>query len=211
MAQVTDAGFEPRVVAAAYAAVADEYLVTFGDDLDRLDLDRRLLDEVAAFAVAHGRVLDIGCGPGAISGYLAARNVEVIGIDFAPAMLAAARRRVPTRSFLSADLRHLPIPSGSVAGIVALYVLQHLPRAGLQPALSEFRRVLSLGGVLLVAVHAGEGEFRAAPDITATLYTAAELESQFAMASLRLQSVDHRPPLPHEHQGDRLYLTARAG
>lgn len=207
---VAGSGFDPRVIRAAYEAVADEYVMTFGDDLAGLDLDRRLLNTVAEYAAAVGRVLDIGCGPAQVGRYLAARDVEVIGIDLATAMLAAARKAEPRLSVLAADLRTLPVRTGSVAGVVAFYVLQHLPRIALQPALRELRRVLAFGGVLLVAVHAGVGEFDPAPEITATRYTADELASRLADASLRVESVGHREPLPHEHQGDRLYVMARA-
>jgi hypothetical protein len=63
-------GFDPRVIRAAYEVVADDYLTTFGDDLDHLPLDRRLLDRVLGehpdasvrLAVAHalsGGVADL--------------------------------------------------------------------------------------------------------------------------------------------------------
>jgi SAM-dependent methyltransferase len=198
------------VIRAAYDAFASEYLTTFGDDLAHLDLDRRLLTELAEHAAGVGRVLDIGCGPGHVGRYLCAHGVDVIGVDFAPAMLAVARQAEPRLAVVAADLRALPVRSGSVAGVVLFYVLQHLPRSELQPALRELRRALAPGGVLVAAVHGGEGEFQAAPDITATRYTERELASHLAAASLPVESVHHREPLAHEYQAPRFYVVARA-
>src|ERR1700728_427420 len=64
-------GFDPKVLRDAYDAIAPEYAAKFGGDLDQLDLDRALLDFVAATA-ADGLVLDVGCGPAQAGGYLAA-------------------------------------------------------------------------------------------------------------------------------------------
>ena len=207
---MTEPGFDPQVIRTAYAAVADDYIATFGDDLARLDLDRRLLDGVAEYAAPTGPVLDVGCGPAQVGRYLAARGVEVIGVDLTPAMLGVARREVPRLAVVAADLRALPVQAGSVAGITAFYVLQHLPRSELPAALHEFRRVLTRGGALLAVVHEGEGEFQPADEITATRYTDHELAARCDRASLRVESVHHRGPLPHEHQGNKCYVLARA-
>ena len=52
------------------------------------------------------RVADLGCGPGNSTELLAERwpGAEIIGVDSDPDMLAAARRRLPDRSFVAADL-----------------------------------------------------------------------------------------------------------
>jgi SAM-dependent methyltransferase len=207
---VPSSGFDPQVVRGAYDSIAAEYAATFGEDLDRVEVDRRLLSAVAEDAVGRGQVLDIGCGPAQASRYLATRDVDPIGVDFAAAMLHTAREAVPGLPVLAADLRALPVRTGSVAGAVAFYVLQHLPRTELQDALREVRRVLMVGGPLLIAVHAGEGEFHPASDITATRYTAEECTAHLVGASFRVQSVHHREPLPHERPADRLYVLARA-
>jgi ubiquinone/menaquinone biosynthesis C-methylase UbiE len=206
----TNSGFDPRVVRGAYDSIAAEYAATFGDDLDRLEVDRRLLNALADDTAGRGPVLDIGCGPAQVSRYLASRDVEPTGVDFAPAMLHTAREAAPGLTVVAADLRALPVRTGSVAGAVAFYVLQHLPRSELGAALREVRRALTPGGPLLVAVHAGQGESHPAPDITVSRYTAEECSSHLVAASFRVESVHGRDPLPHERPTDRLYVLARA-
>jgi SAM-dependent methyltransferase len=47
----------------------------------------------AVLALCRGPVLDVGCGPGRMSGHLAARGVEVLGLDVVPEAVAATRSR----------------------------------------------------------------------------------------------------------------------
>lgn len=69
---------------------------------------------IAAYAGPPGRALDLGCGTGTTSVYLAAQGWEVVGVDFAPNAIAQARRRARREArqsgrqlrvtFLSADV-----------------------------------------------------------------------------------------------------------
>jgi SAM-dependent methyltransferase len=210
---MTGEGFDPAVVRDAYDAIAPEYAAKFGGDLERLDLDRALLDFLAATA-AGGLVLDVGCGPAQAGGYLAARGSRVLGLDLSARMLASAAARHGALGFRAAraDLRQLPLPSRSCAGATSFYALHHLPRQDLPTALSEFARVLAPGAVLLLATHEGTGEFAAEgrPDIRGTLYTGQELEDALTRAGFRSVQVRNRDPLPHERQSGRVYATAVA-
>jgi len=210
---MTREGFDPAVVRNAYDAIAPEYAEKFGGDLERLDLDRALLDFLAATA-AGGLVLDAGCGPAQAGGYLAAQGSRVLGLDLSAGMLASAVARYGALGFRAAraDLRRLPLASRSCAGAASRYALHHLPREDLPTALSEFGRVLAPGAVLLLATHEGTGEFVAEghPDIRGTLYTGQELADALTRAGLRSVQIRKRDPLPHERQSGRLYTTAVA-
>lgn len=66
-----------------------------------------LLDAVEA---ASGvRLLDIACGTGALAAAAAGRGVQVVGMDFAPAMVAEAARRHPEVEFRVADAEAIPL------------------------------------------------------------------------------------------------------
>ena len=125
-------------------------------EIDRLDLqaalgwpeERRLLSE---FGLADGmRVLDVGCGPGALTARLVEGfpSCEVTGVDPDAELLDAARRRVPRASFLPGTAESLPLPDASVDVAGARLVLQHLPDP--VAAAREVRRVLVPGGRFVV-------------------------------------------------------------
>ena len=50
-----------------------------------------LLERAVAQRSTRGRALDVGCGEGVYSAYLAKQGFSVVGVDFVPAALAAAR------------------------------------------------------------------------------------------------------------------------
>jgi len=99
-------------------------------------------------------MLEIGVGTGGLLTELAARAARVIGVDHSPAMLEEARRRLLDRGVSGVELRlgemtHLPLPDSSVSCVVANMVLHHA--ADPAAVLTEIRRVLLPGGVLLLA------------------------------------------------------------
>jgi SAM-dependent methyltransferase len=60
-------------------------------------------------AVAGARVLDLACGQGRMSRYLARRGADVLGIDVSAAMLAKARAAGPAGiTYLRADVTRAP-------------------------------------------------------------------------------------------------------
>ncbi len=63
------------------------------------------------------RVLDLGCGPGNSTELLAQRfaSAQLCGIDHSPAMLAAARQRLPGADFVQADIAAWSPPAGEQA------------------------------------------------------------------------------------------------
>jgi 2-polyprenyl-3-methyl-5-hydroxy-6-metoxy-1,4-benzoquinol methylase len=52
-----------------------------------------LLERAVAQRATPGRALDVGCGEGTHAVYLAQQGFDVVGLDFVPAALAAARTR----------------------------------------------------------------------------------------------------------------------
>jgi SAM-dependent methyltransferase len=210
--------FDAGAVRRTYDAVAEEYAAKFGDDLADLAFDREMLDAVAEKAGAGGRVLDVGCGPGQVAAYLAARGVHAVGVDLSARALSIAHRRRPAVVVAAADMRRLPVRAGSCAGVVLFYSFHHLRRAEVPETVSELRRVLAPGGTLLIATHEGEGELTSEPEwlghhvevMGATLFTADELAAAVGRASFDVDAVRFRDPLPHEYQGPRVYLTAVA-
>ena len=87
--------------------------------------------------LAGRRVLDAGCGTGALAVELAHRGAEVVAIDLSPTLVELARERIGEDTgsgsieFLVGDMRHLDL--GNFDHIVAMDSLIHYaPRDGLQ-------------------------------------------------------------------------------
>jgi SAM-dependent methyltransferase len=102
-----------------------------------------------------GRVLELGCGAGRLTGYLAELSGDVLGIDISPAMLDYCRERYPDARFAEGDLRHLePHGAGSLDAIVAANnVIDVLDDEHRADALDGFHRVLAPGGLLVFSSH----------------------------------------------------------
>jgi 2-polyprenyl-3-methyl-5-hydroxy-6-metoxy-1,4-benzoquinol methylase len=108
------------------------------------------------------RVLDVGCGVGRWSRYLAARGATVTGIDLSPTMIGEARRRAQARPlrgecrFLVQDLAALE--TGEKFDLVlGVTVLQHiLDAAALRAALQRLAAHLAPGGRLILLEAAPE-------------------------------------------------------
>ncbi|MGH3453060.1 MAG: class I SAM-dependent DNA methyltransferase [Nocardioidaceae bacterium] len=94
-------------VQATYDAVARAYDAQLGSELDGKPLDRALLEGFAEL-VGDGTLADVGCGPGHVTRYLAARHADVVGIDLSPVMIEVARERTPDVPFAVGSMLRLP-------------------------------------------------------------------------------------------------------
>lgn len=144
-------------VRATYAAVAERYAERLTDELDDLPFERWLLDRVAAEA-AGGPVVEVGSGPGHVTAYLAAAGADARGLDLTPEMVEEARRRFPGVRYDVGDLRRLMRPETAPGwrAVLAWYSLIHLAESELPAALMALLRPLEPGGLLVLAMHAGD-------------------------------------------------------
>lgn len=123
---------------------------------------RQLSPQMADLAGVRAgqRVLDVGCGPGALTGELVARLGEpsVSAVDPSDPFVAAARERNPGVDVRKASAEDLPFEDGAFDASVAQLVVHFMtdPVRGL----TEMRRVTRPGGVVAACVwdHAsGQG------------------------------------------------------
>ena len=85
-----------------------------------------MLEDYLADAALSGRILEIGCGTGAITRRLAAEG-DVVGIDPSPVFIARARELAPQLRFEIADGRELPFADDSFDAVVCHTALCHIP------------------------------------------------------------------------------------
>jgi len=120
----------------------------------------RLAPQLADYAgVRSGqRVIDIGCGPGAVTSELVDRlgPTNVFAVDPSEPFVAAVRERFPTVDVRLAAAEQLPFPDKAFDAALAQLVVHFMsdPVAGL----SEMARVVRHDGVVAACVwdHAGE-------------------------------------------------------
>jgi SAM-dependent methyltransferase len=176
----------------AYASVADLYIGLFGTSeqvhADDLDLIGRHL------SIRTGNVLDVGCGPGHITGYLRSLGVDAMGIDLVPEFIAHAKAAHPTGRYQLGSMKSLDVENGSIAGILAWYSLIHLPPDDLDGVLAELRRVVAPAGTLVVGFF--DGDEIAAFDhkvVTAYRWPVDEFSGRLARAGFTEVERQHRP------------------
>ncbi len=95
--------------------------------------------------------LDIGCGAGSNLRTLASAGLNVIGLDQSIYALTLIRRK-GAFPLLAGDLNKLPIKTKSVGLIIAMDIIEHLEDDA--KGISESYRILSNGGILILAVPA---------------------------------------------------------
>jgi demethylmenaquinone methyltransferase/2-methoxy-6-polyprenyl-1,4-benzoquinol methylase len=124
--------------------------------LGRLD---QVHGDIAARVEPGERVLDLGCGTGALAVLLARRGAEVSGIDISPPMLSQAARRVreegledrvALRELGAVDL-DTAFPDASFDVVASTLVFSELSADEIEYTLAECRRILRPGGQLLIA------------------------------------------------------------
>jgi 2-polyprenyl-3-methyl-5-hydroxy-6-metoxy-1,4-benzoquinol methylase len=98
-----------------------------------------------------GRILDIGCGNGALTGKIAAAGFDVTGIDFTSSGIDRARQSFPTITFLDHDINE-PLPEallGQFDVVLSAEVIEHLflPRS----LFTRAREALGVDGHMVVS------------------------------------------------------------
>jgi SAM-dependent methyltransferase len=215
---------EPEVavgVQAAYNAAARAYHDQLGDELSGKPLERGLLAAFAELAGA-GTIADVGCGPGHVTRFLAARDVRVAGIDISPGMIGVAREHAPALAFAVGSMLQLPAADGAWSGIIALYSIIHLTAAERAQAYREFARTVRPGGWLLAAFHIDSPDFAAGDvnHLTTWFGEAVQLDGYFLAPSDVVAGVEGagftvtatliRSPQPAiEYPSRRCYLLAQ--
>jgi SAM-dependent methyltransferase len=140
------------------------YAIHSNEECERLELQSRLANiegHLRYLPVSlRDRVLDAGCGSGAISRLIAYTypQAEVIGVDLREQYLDFARTRarsenIQNLTFRAADVFDLPFPDATFDVVWTKYLLQWLKEP--KRALRELKRVTRPGGIIVSCDFAG--------------------------------------------------------
>jgi ubiquinone/menaquinone biosynthesis C-methylase UbiE len=124
---------------------ADWYATRRGRRTDAAE--RGLLAWLLGHFPSARSLLEVGCGTGHFTRWLATRSLRVVGLDRSPGMLAEMRRRAPSIPAILGDAHRLPFGDEAidlVAYVTALEFLEDPARS-----LAEAVRVAQQGVILL--------------------------------------------------------------
>jgi ubiquinone/menaquinone biosynthesis C-methylase UbiE len=130
----------------AAAGYTDWYTTRRGRRTDRAE--RALLAWLLTHFPSARSVLEVGCGTGHFTRWLATRSLKAVGLDRSPGMLAEMRRRAPDIPAALSDAHRLPFGDGTIDLVLYVTTLEFLddpPRA-----LAEAVRVAREGVILVV-------------------------------------------------------------
>lgn len=207
---------------AVYDATAGAYAEAIGTRLNPAfegPIDRALLGAFAEMVRGSvGPVGDLGCGPGRVAAFLADRDVATLGLDLSESMVRIGSDAHDGIPFGAADLAHLPLADGVLAGAVCWYSVIHTPADELADVFGEVARTLRTSAPLLVAFQTGEDERIERPDahgsghrLTNHRHHVDTVARALSTAGFHLHSRTVREPAASGEPTPQAFLLAHAG
>jgi SAM-dependent methyltransferase len=116
------------------------------------EYEEQILPLVGKHLRAARRVLDVGCGEGQVSRYIARGGGHVVGLDPTPSQIREARTRGGPPQFVEAKAEQLPFGDDTFDAVILCLAIEHIDP--FEPAIDEIARVLEPDGqFLLLLVH----------------------------------------------------------
>ncbi len=135
-----------------YNKIAEKYEEEYGQDLSDTPYIDRFLKEVH-----NGKILDIGCGTGTLSEYIANKRFSVDAVDFSEEMLKIARKKIKNVNFIQMYMRNIDLDE-EYNGIMLAYLLFHISKKEVKEVIPKYFDLLQKDGVMLIILQEGEGE-----------------------------------------------------
>lgn len=124
-----------------------------------LDIYDRYLEQFVKRIVPQAAsVLDVACGPGTVSAYVArARpDIKLVGVDLAEGMVTQARLRVPSAEFLVKDCRYLTELGRTFDAVAFAFGLSYLTDADADRFFTSLNATVSDSAMLYLSTITGE-------------------------------------------------------
>lgn len=163
-------------------------------------LDKYSLLRTLAFLPQGGSILDLACGTGRITKFLAQRGFQVLGADISEEMLQAARKRLANlncfRGVCQSDAERLPFANERFDGVVSVRFFGHIPPHVRTSMLGEMKRV-SKGCVIVqyplshrvISIPDGLGKKPLLNSSISHLPSLEEATAEFRAVNLEIQAI----------------------
>lgn len=149
---------------------------------------------------SSARVIDLGCGPGNVTRYLLNQqpNLQITGVDLAPAMVDLAQKHNPEASFLLSDWQTGLERSTNLQGVVAAFIFPYLAENEVKNLLQTAAKNLVPDGVLYISTMeddyavSGLKTNSSGDQVNMYYYTEMQLEGLLQSAGFHVSSVDRK-------------------
>jgi len=99
-------------------------------------------------------VLDLGCGAGRHSVYLAKNGFEVVGVDVSQSALKIANKwvrkeKLTNVAFLRGTMTHIPVGNCHFDAVISVSVIHHAVKKDITKTIAEVHRILKKNGLFL--------------------------------------------------------------
>jgi len=179
---------QPDPIASAY----DDWSAVYDADANATrDLNAEVL-RAELSDIEQKDVLEIGCGTGLNTVWIAESARSVVATDFSAGMLAKAKERVRKDNvrFVQQDIREpWPVPNASCDLVISTLVLEHIEK--LEPIFTELQRVLRPGGMAYLSeLHperqrrGSQGRFAARDGSTVLVSSTVHHENDYVQAGV---------------------------
>ena len=208
------------MVRAAYDEVADTYAARFRTTEPELPLELAMVEHFVSLLAGDRRVLDAGCGAGRMLPLLAELGCVAEGVDLSREMVRRAQADHPEFATQVGSITDLPYDDCSFDGVFSWYSTIHGDDEALGAAVSEFRRVLRPGGLVLVAFQSGSGVQdvseayrRHGHDVVLVRYRRSVEQVVDALGPVGFREVARleRQAAAHERDGQAVVVASRRG
>lgn len=199
----------------SFDRIATAYAREYYNELKEKPFDRDMLSQYTQAVKRKARICEIGCGPGEIGRFLWEQGLIVYGLDLSRGMLKCAKDLNPGMIFLQGEMSRLPFADRSLDGVIAFYSLNHAYRENVWRVLFEINRVLVQDGLLLLALHLGEGQlhtdewFGFQVSIDTIFFSLDEITKMVSTSGFYVEDSIERKPYSIEWENQRGYVLAR--
>lgn len=136
----------------------DEFASAFAEKFMNIDSYRKHLEKFCDLIEnKHAKILELGCGPGNVTGFLKQKlpDAEIIAIDLAPRMIEIARQKVKGVDFRVMDVRDIKSLDLKFDSIMCSFCLPFLSKSDTDKLILECAEKLIKKGILYLSTMEG--------------------------------------------------------